>query len=278
MRELTEVELAAMSPAEMRALIRRGDWTEADESACLGYWKANLAVIPEEYAYEFFLFCQRNSQACAVGAATEPGNPCPEQLAKDADLRTDLPRYRVFHEGQLIDEPTDVLKYWRDDLVAFLMGAMPNVTLAFQKANVRYRLVGGYMSTIPCVPAGPFHGNMAVTCSIFKTSRDAVRAIQISSRYPDDHGPPVHISDPTAIGITDLGHPDISTLIHFKNLQHPEMLNKGFVIEPGEIPMFWGAGVTPQSVAIAAKVPFMITHFPAHLFISDKLCEEFAVL
>jgi len=278
MGEFTDSELAAMSPAEMRAIIRRGEWTKADELACLGYWKANLAVVPEDYAYEFFLFCQRNPQACAAAAATEPGDPCPRQLAADADLRTDLPRYRVFKDGQLIDEPTDVLKYWRDDLVAFLIGAIPNTTLAFQKANVRYRLVGGYTSNIPCVPAGRFHGNMAVTCSIFKASDDAIRAIQISSRYQDGHGPPVHIGDPTIIGIKDLAHPDISTLIDVKNLQHPEMLSRGFDLEAGEIPMFWGAGVTPQLVAMAAKVPFMITHSPAHLFISDKSCEDFAIL
>ncbi len=276
--KFTEAEAAKLAPAEIRRLIRNGDWTGPDEIACLGYWKANLAVVPADWAYEFLLFAQRNPQPCWVSAATDPGNPYPRQLAADADVRTDLPRYRVFRDGKLIDEPTDILKYWRDDLVAFFIGAVVNTTFVFQKANVKYRLIGGYTSNIPCVPAGRFHCNMAVTCSIFKSSYDAVRAIQISSRYPDAHGAPVHIGSPSAIGIKDLAHPDISNLLEAKNLQHPEMLSLGFTVESGEVPMFWGAGVTPQLAAVAAKVPFMITHYPACLFISDKLCEEFALL
>ena len=119
---------------------------------------------------------------------------------------------------------------------------------------------------------------MVVGCRLFKSAHDAVRAIQIASRYPHGHGPPVHIGDPDTIGIEDYHHPDIFTLIHVKNLQHPEMVDKGYDLEPGEVRMFWGCGVTPQLVAMAAKVPFMITHKPAHLFISDKHCEEWAIL
>lgn len=276
--KLTEEEVGKLSPAEMRSIIRRKEWTGPDEMACLGYWKANMAIVPKDYAYEFMLYAQRNPQPCWIGASTDPGDPCPKQIAKDADLRTDLPRYRVFKDGKIVDEPTDILKYWRDDLVAFLIGAFPNTAWLLQSANVRYRFLGAYTSTIPCVPAGRFHGNMAVSCSIFKTGRDAVRAIQISSRYPDGHGAPVHIGDAASIGVKDFHHPDIIPLINVKNLQHPEMYGKGYDPEPGETVMWWGCGVTPQLAALAAKIPFMVTHWPAHLFISDTRCEEWAIL
>jgi uncharacterized protein YcsI (UPF0317 family) len=246
--------------------------------ACIGYWKANLVVLPQDWAYEFMLFAQRNPQPCWIGASTDPGDPCPRQLAQDADLRTDLPRYRVFKNGQLIDEPTDIVKYWRDDLVAFLIGVFPNIALSLQNANIRYRHVGSYTSNIPCVPAGRLHGNMAVTCTIFKTSHDAVKAIQVSSRYPDAHGAPVHIGDGAGIGITDFSHPDIVALAHHDNIQHPDMIGRGYELEPGEIALWWGCGVTPQLAAREAKVPLMITHKPAHLFISDKHCEEWSIL
>ncbi|MHC4707819.1 MAG: D-glutamate cyclase family protein, partial [Planctomycetota bacterium] len=195
MDNLTEKQAGQLTPTEMRDIIRRGNWTGPAEMACIGYWKANLVVLPQDWAFEFMLFAQRNPQPCWIAAPTDPGDPCPRQLAQDADLRTDLPRYRVFKNGQLIDEPTDIVKYWRDDLVAFLIGVFPNIALSLQNANVRYRHVGSYTSNIPCEPAGRLHGNMAVTCTIFKTSHDAVKAIQVSSRYPDAHGAPVHIGD-----------------------------------------------------------------------------------
>ncbi len=274
----TDEELGKMSPAEMRAIIRKGEWTEPDEMACLGYWKANMAIVPKDWAYEFMLYAQRNPQPCWVGAATDPGDPHPRQIAKDADLRTDLPRYRVFENGKIIDEPTDILKYWRDDLVAFLIGAFPNTAWILLKAGVRYRMCGAFTSTIPCVPAGRLHGNMAVSLQIFKTSADAVRAVQISSRYPDGHGAPVHIGDGSNIGIKDRYNPDIIPLVHEENLQHPEMVGKGYDLEAGEVGMWWGCGVTPQLAALAAKVPFMITHWAAHLFISDTRCEDWSIL
>lgn len=275
---LTESEVAAMNPAEFRSLVRGGQWTKSCETTCIGYWKANLVIVPRDYAFEFLLFSQRNPQPCAVAEATEPGNPHPIMLADDADLRTDLPRYRVFKDGKIIDEPTDIIKYWRDDLVAFLIGAIPNVIPALQNADVRYRLIGVYTSSKPCIPAGRFHGNMTVSCMIFKTSHDAIRAVQITSRHPNGHGAPVHIGDPAGIGIKDLAQPDIAPLIGDKILQHPSMLSEGFSVQPGEVPMFWGNGVTPQKVALASRVPFMITHWPAHLFVSDRLVEELAIL
>ncbi len=255
-----------MSPAEFRSLVRRGEWTKHVIKACIGFTRFNLAVVPKELAFEFLLFSQRNPQACAVTDATEPGDPHPKLLAPEADLRTDLPRYRVYEDGELIDEPTDVTKYWRDDLVAFLIGAIPNIYWLLQNASVRYRLIGDFTTNIPTIPTRRFHGSMVVSATLFKSSYDAVRAIQISSRLPAGHGAPVHIGDPAIIGIGDLYHPDIF---------HPVPVAPQ---ETGEIALYWGCGVTPQSVAIEAKIPFMITHKPGHLLISDRRAEELAIL
>jgi uncharacterized protein YcsI (UPF0317 family) len=188
-------------------------------------------------------------------------------MAPEADLRTDLPKYRVFKDGELVAEPLDITDYWRDDFIAFLLGCSASVDWALQNANLKWRNLGLYNTTIPCVPAGCFLGTMAVSCRLFDNSRDAVRAIQVSSRYPLAHGAPVHIGNPEAIGIKNLYQPDISTSLKSITPQ-----------KPNEIAMFWGCGVTPQIVALEAKLPIMITHYPAHMFITDCLTEELAVI
>jgi uncharacterized protein YcsI (UPF0317 family) len=278
MAKITEEEAGRLHPEDMRSLIRNGQWTGPSEMACTGYWKANLVVLPQDWAYEFMLFAQRNPLPCYITASTDPGETCPQQIAHGADLRTDLPKYRVFKDGKLIDEPTDIIKYWRNDLVAFFIGVFPNIALILQQAGVRYRHIGSYTSNIHCVPAGRLKGKMAITCTIFKNSHDAVKAIQISSRYPDAHGAPVHIGYGTSIGIKDFSHPDIVALAHHDNIQHPEMVGRGYELELEEVALWWGCGVTPQLAAIEAKVPFMITHKPAHLFISDKRSDELSII
>jgi len=250
----SESELAAMSPKDFRSLVRRGEWTDKTLPACRGYAQANLAIVPKDYAFEFLVFCHRNPRPFPVVDVTEPGDPHPKLVAPEADLRTDLPKYRVFQDGALIDEPTDISNYWREDLVAFVMPAGRSFDWSLRAANIQYRVTGWYVSSIQCVPAGRFHGPMAVTHRLFKTSYDAVRAVQITSRHLSMHGPPIHIGDPAIIGIS---------------APAPQ--------EPGEISMCWGCGVA-KPVALESKVPFMITHCPSYLFVTDRLSEELAVL
>lgn len=264
---LSENDLADMRPREFRDLVRRGEWTKVDINACRGYAQANLAIIPKTYAFEFLLFCHRNPNPCPVIDVTDPGEYHPQFLAPEADLRTDLPRYRVFKNGELIDEPIDIIQYWNEDLVAFLIGCSVNFDSSLRAANVQYRCIGDYTTNIQCVPAGSFHGPMVVSTRLFKTSHDAVRAIQITSRNLAAHGPPVYIGNPNDIGIKDIYHPDM-----FSFHEHIEP------IEPNEIIMSWGCGVTPQTVALISKIPFMISHCPGHMFVTDKLSEGLAVL
>jgi len=264
--DYSEEELLTMNPKDFRRIVRRGEWTGPNINVCRGYAMANLAIVPKDYSFEFLLFCLRNPQPCGLLDVTEPGDPHPRQVAPEADLRTDLPKYRVFKDGELLDEPTDIIKYWQDDLVAFLIGCSVSFDWALQAANVQFRLIGAYKSTIQCVPAGRFHGPMVVSCRFVKNGHDAVRAVQISSRMRSTHGPPVYIGDPFTIGIKDLYQPDFYPFTPAA----PQM--------PDEIAMYWGCGITPQTVAMESKVPFMITHCGGHMFFTDKLSEELAIL
>lgn len=260
-------ELKAMNPKEFRSIVRRGEFTGPDTNACQGYAQTNMAIVPKDYAFEFLLFCQRNPLPCPALDVTEPGDPHPKLMAPEADLRTDLPRYRVFQDGKIIDEPTDITKYWRDDLVAFLLGCSASFDWSLKAANVQYSgLIGAYTSNIQCVPAGRLHGPMVVSCRLVKNGHDAIRAIQISSRLLAVHGPPIHIGDSRLIGI--------------KSIYDADQFSCGYTApqQPDEVAMWWGCGVTPQTVALESKVPFMITHYPGSMFITDKLTEELASL
>lgn len=262
----TANELSSMIAKEFRAIVRKGEWTGPTPEVCRGYAQANLAVVPKDHAFDFLLFCNRNPRPCPVIDVTDPGSPHPLFAAPEADLRTDLPRYSVYNNGQLVAEPTDISEYWQNDLVAFLLGCSGSFDWSLQAANIRYRLIGAYTTSIQCIPAGPFHGPMAVTCRLIKGTRDVVRTIQISSRHLTMHGPPIHIGDPATIGIKNLYEPEV----FFSKDIAPQ--------EPDEIAMFWGCGITPQVVAQEARLPLMITHYPAHMFITDWLSEELAVI
>jgi len=267
MTKYTEAELLAMTPREFRNMVRRGEWTGSTYGMCRGYAVTDIVVIPKEYAYDFLIFCHRNPLTCPVVDITDVGSPHPPLLAPDADLRTDLPRYIVYQNGQIVDEPTDIQKYWRDDLVAFMLGVAGTFNPALKAANLNFRTLGAYISSIPCIPVGPFHGNIAVGCRVFETTHDAVRATQVVSRHPLFHGPPIHIGDPAAIGIKDMSQPDL--------LEHRDVAP----LQPGEIALFWPAFSTVRNiVAVKAKLPLMIVDYPLHNFISDKLAEELAIL
>ncbi len=265
-RSFTPERLAEMSPKEFRGIVSHGRALHT-ANACRGYAQANLAMVPRVMAFEFLHFCNRNPRPCPVLDVTEPGNPHPMFMAPEADLRTDLGKYRVYKNGKLVDEPSNIKSYWRDDLVAFLLGCSRSFDWLMRAANVKYRFIGAFVTGIPCVPVGPFFGHMFVSCRFFKGNEEAMRAIHISSRVPAVHGAPVHIGDPSAIGIKDLYGYRTEFLTEVPAPQ-----------EPDEVALYWGCGITPQAVALEAKLPFMITHYPGAMFITDRLVEELAVL
>ena len=259
-------ELSGMKPDEFRRIVRKGEWTKETADACWGYGQANLIALPKEYAYEFLLLSHFNPRPLPVLDVTEPGDPHPRRVTRDADLRTDLPKYRVFVEGKIVAEPTDVSEYWRDDLVAFVIGCSWGFVWAIRDANVKYRSLGDYTTKIKLSPSGRLRGYMVCSCRAFPSSEDAVRAIQITSRHRAFHGPPVHIGDPKLIGVERIGEPD--AFIPPWPTPPPE---------PYEIVAFWGCGITAQNVVMESKIPYAISHYPGHMLVLDKRVEEMAL-
>jgi uncharacterized protein YcsI (UPF0317 family) len=232
-----------------------------------GFAQANLVFLPQALAADFLLFCQRNPKPCPLLAVTSPGDPIPRRVAPTADLRTDAPRYRVWREGELVAEPTDLLELWRDDLVGFVIGCSFTFESALLRAGVPVRHielgcnVPMFRTNVPCEPAGIFQGPLVVSMRPM-TPADAIRAVQVTSRYPAVHGAPVHLGFPEQIGIADLQRPDYGEPVSLR---------------PGELPVFWACGVTPQSVLMAAKPPLAITHSPGCMFVTDLKDEQLAV-
>ncbi len=252
----------------VRLAARAGKFKGPTAGAAPGYVQGNLAILPESVAGEFLRFCHLNPKPCPLLAASAPGNFRLPTLADDLDLRTDLPRYRVFRHGELVDEPDDIRAHWRDDLVAFVLGCSFSFEEALIEAGIELRhinckaTVPMYRTSIATTPAGPFHGPMVVSMRPMKPA-DAIRAIQITTRFPAVHGAPVHIGKPELIGIADLMRPDYGDPVP---------------VHDDEIPVFWACGVTPQSVVATVKPEFCITHFPGNMLVTDRRNSEFAIM
>ncbi len=233
-----------------------------------GCVQANLAILPADLAGDFLRFCQRNPRPCPLLAVSEPGDPFLPTLGLDVDIRSDVTRYRVWQAGEMIDEPLDIAHLWRDDLVSFLIGC----SFSFEEAlvadgiDVRHISQGSnvpmYRTNIATVAAGPFQGPMVVSMRPMLAA-DAIRAVQITSRFPSVHGAPVHLGDPALIGIRDIDRPDYGDPVQ---------------IRPGEIPVFWACGVTPQSVVASTRPQFCITHAPGHMLVTDLRNSRIAAL
>jgi uncharacterized protein YcsI (UPF0317 family) len=253
------IDLRTATGSQVRAACRSGELNTPTPGLALGYVQANLVIVPTELAFDFLLFCQRNPKPCPLLDVTEPGDPKPKETAPGADLRTDLPRYRVYRNGELVDEPSDIRSYWRNDLVSFLIGCSFTFENALLQAGlpVRHiemaRNVPMYRTNRPCRPAGRFQGPLVVSMRPL-TPEQAVKATAICTRFPKSHGVPVHFGDPAALGISEIAKPDYGDPAE---------------IRPGEVPVFWACGVTPQAVAVASRLPFLITHKPGHMFVSD---------
>ncbi len=252
---------------EARRQIREGKWRKPTAGLAPGYVQANLVVLPRELAYDVLLFAQRNPKPCPVIEVTDTGSPEPRLSAPGADLRTDIPRYRVYRHGVLAEEVTDLRTAWRQDLVAFLLGCSFTFEAALLRAGIPVRHIEEgknvpmFRTTLPCVPAGIFQGPLVVTMRPIPSAL-VPRAVQVSGRYPGVHGAPVHIGDPTTLGIRDLSRPDFGDPV---------------TIRPGETPVFWACGVTPQAVAMQSKPPLLLSHAPGHMFVTDLRDEALAV-
>lgn len=252
-------DLRTATGAAVRTACRVGELKGPTPGLALGFVQANLVILPRDWAFDFLLFCQRNPKPCPLLDVTEPGDPVPRTVAPDADLRTDLPAYRVWRNGELTDEPNDISRHWRDDLVGFLIGCSFTFETALLTAGVPVRHIEEgvnvpmYRTNIPCKSAGRFSGPMVVSMRPLKPAA-AIRATQICSRLPRAHGAPVHFGDPAAIGIRNIAKQDFGDPV---------------TIAAGEEPVFWACGVTPQAALMEARPPFAVTHKPGHMFLTD---------
>lgn len=248
-----------------RQAIRSGEWQGPTAGLAPGYVQANLVILPQAHASDFARFCARNPKSCPVLDVTAPGLPHPNaDWAQGADLRTDLPRYHVYKQGQVISELTDIDSHWREDSVAFLLGCSFTFEQALVSAGLPIRHlecgcnVPMFRTDSQCLRAGIFQGPLVVSMRPIPGPLVDL-TVRITSLYPTAHGAPVHIGDPAELGIPDLNHPDYGDSVP---------------IYPGEVPVFWACGVTTQAVARASRVPRMITHAPGHMFITDRLCTD----
>lgn len=259
-----------MTPRHIRESIRKGEFDGPTGGLAEGYVQTNLVILPKEQAFDFLVFCQRNPKPCPLLEVTDVGEPEPNTLAPGADIRTDVPRYRVWRNGDLADEVTDITKLWRDDLVTFLLGCSFTFDTALVNAGIdvpHMRKGAGqnvpmFATSIQTKPAGRFHGPLVVSMRAIPREK-VVKAVQVTSRFPTMHGTPVHIGDPAAIGIENVHKPDYGTPVE---------------LGPDDETMFWACGVTPQEVCLASKPPFMISHAPGHMFITDVRDEDMAVI
>jgi uncharacterized protein YcsI (UPF0317 family) len=253
------MDLRYATGAQVRRVARDRQLTGPTPGLAWGYVQANLVVVPRDLAFDFLLFCQRNPKPCPLLDVTEVGSPEPAWVAPGGDVRTDVPRYRVFHDGRLVEEPTDLMAYWRDDLVAFLIGCSFTFEAALLEAGVPLRHlemgvnVPMYRTKIPCRPARSFSGPLVVSMRPMMPAQ-VVTAMRVCARFPRAHGVPVHFGNPAALGITNLDRPDYGDPVDLR---------------PGEVPVFWACGVTPQAVAAEARPPLLLTHSPGCMFVTD---------
>ncbi len=252
--------------AHVRGIIRQGRWTSHTSGLASDHVQGNVVILPADEANDFLRYCQRNPKPCPLLAVSEPGQAGLPTLGTDIDIRTDLPRYCVWRNGEVVDQPADISALWRKDLVTFVIGCSFSFEEALMQAGLplrhieQQRNVAMYRSNIATERAGAFYGPMVVSMRPFKAA-DAIRAIQITSRFPDVHGAPVHMGDPAQIGIADLARPDYGDAVD---------------VLPDEIPVFWACGVTPQAAIAQARLEFCITHAPGAMLVTDLLNHQLA--
>ena len=251
-------DLLNLSPYDFWSIVRNDVFIKPTSGVCQGYAQGNLVILPEKYALDFLIFCNRNPKPCPVIDIMERGVYNPPS-SPDADIRTDIPRYRIYEKGVMVKEVLNIKDIWREDFVTFLLGCSFSFEWALIKAGIPIRHIEQccnvpmFKTNIKCKEAGIFKGNNVVSMRPFKGSL-IPKVVEITSKLPAVHGAPIHIGDPKAIGIKDIFSPEFGDPV---------------AINEGEIPVFWACGVTPQLVALESKPDLMISHAPGYMFITE---------
>ncbi len=252
-------QLKSLAPAAVRQEIRQGNYQGQTAGLGFGHLQGNVAIVPSSYALDFFRFCQRNPKPCPLIGVTDAGSAKLPGLGPDVDIRTDVPAYNIYRDGQLADRVTDIEDIWSDDLVAFVLGCSFSFEEALISDGITLRHINEdktvpmYRTNVETISAGPFTGPLVVSMRPMSHS-NAIRAVKITERFPHAHGSPVHMGDPSKIGILDISSPD---------------WGEPTVIKEDEVPVFWACGVTPQAAIEQAKLPLFISHAPGHMLLTD---------
>ncbi|PJI08620.1 MULTISPECIES: putative hydro-lyase [Clostridium] len=253
------MEYSNMKPYDVRKLIRQEKITTPTAGMCSGYAQANLVILPKELAYDFLLFTQRNPKSCPILEVSDVGDKKLKYLGEDIDITSDIPKYRVYEDGILTGEYTNIADLWREDFVSFLIGCSFSFESELIEANIPIRHIEEncnvpmFITNIECTPAGIFNGKMVVSMRPL-SNENIIKSVLVSGEMPKVHGAPIHIGDPVSIGIKDISKPDFGDPVTIKD---------------NEIPVFWACGVTPQSVVMNVKPKIVITHSPGHMLITD---------
>lgn len=253
------MDYSAMHPQEVKKLIRAGKIDFQTSGMCTGYAQANLCILPKDYAFDFLLFCMRNPKPCPILEVGDVGSREFKAMASEGDVCTDFPKYRIWKNGVLEKEVTDISEYWQDDFVYFLIGCSFSFESEMLEADIPVRHIEEnvnvpmFNTNIELASAGAFHGNMVVSMRPIPNDL-VVKAVEVTAAMPKVHGAPIQIGNPQAIGILDVNHPDYGDSV---------------TINEGEVPVFWPCGVTPQNAVMQTKPPIAITHAPGHMFITD---------
>ena len=263
------VEHSADAPEtgrDARLRVRRGEHRGHTARLAPGYVQGNLVILPRDLAPDFAEFCRRNPKACPLLAQGAPGDPRLPTLGADLDIRTDVPAYRVWRDGALAGEVDDIADLWRDDLVSFVLGGSFTLEHAMLAEGLTLKSVdmgiegAAFRTTLETIPVGAFHGTVAVSMRSFKPA-DAIRAVEVTARYPSAHGAPLHIGPPEQIGIKDLMKPDYGYPVP---------------VPADELPLFWACGLTTHEAVQSARPPLCITHVSAHMLVTDLRLEDIA--
>lgn len=243
----------------VRRAIRAGHYSGHTAGLGMGYLQGNVAILPADFALDFFRFCQRNPKPCPLVGVSDTGDPNMFTLGRDIDIRSDVPKYNIYRDGLFSEERTEIFDLWEDDFVAFVLGCSFSFEEALVAEGIGLRhidnnhTVSMYRTNIETSPAGPFGGPVVVSMRPMR-SIDAIRACAITARFPHAHGKPVHFGNPAEIGIHDISTPEWGEPTEFLD---------------GEVPVFWACGVTPQAAIQSAKPPICITHAPGSMLITD---------
>lgn len=260
--------MLARDLADLRHAIRAGEHQAPTSGLAPGYVQANIVIVPARHAADFLGFCSRNPKPCPLlELSPRPGDPSLPKLG-DVDIRCDVPKYRIFRDGKATEERNDIQTLWQDDMVAFALGCSFSFEEALLADGLEIRNISEgrnvpmYRTNVSCVATGPFTAAMVVSMRPFKPA-DAIRAIQICSRFPAVHGAPVHFGAPEQIGIRRLDQPDFGEAVTMREQ---------------EVPVFWACGVTPQVALENARLPLAITHSPGHMLITELRNSQLAIL